>query len=191
MLVLFFSKIVKNEIIFICSHKIKIGGDVKMQFLVLSKSNKLNHINKYHYMNARTYSDYIRKFLRVWDTSWIRDFRRNRDASLALRCVFRSYFIPLNVRWKLTFPNEKRIFRNKNVSFQVQRVGFHCSIIDFRSKMIVFTYEKTWFSNLFISKNVISCISFPYNDCKVLLFDFFNFELVPFSPLTLIIKKNF
>ena len=41
MLVLFFSKIVKNEIIFICSHKIKIGGDVKMQFLVLSKSNKI------------------------------------------------------------------------------------------------------------------------------------------------------
>ena len=91
----------------------------------------------------------------------------------------------------LAFPNEKRIFRNENVSLQVQRVRFHCWIIDFRSKMIVFTYEKTWFSNLFISKNVISCISFPYNDCKVLLFDFFNFELVPFSPLTLIIKKNF
>ena len=135
----------------------------------------------------------IRKFLRVGGTSWIRDFRRKRDPSLSLRCVFRSFLIPLNVRFrlKLTFPNEKRIFRNENVSFEVQRVGFHCSIIDFRSKMIVFTYEKTWFSNLFISKNVISCISFPYNDCKVLLFDFFNFELVPFSPLTLIIKKNF
>ena len=153
-------------------------------------------------MNARAYSDYI-----VWYSKILKGVRHilnskilkgvrhilNSGFSSKPRCVFRSYLIPLNVRFrlKLTFPNEKRIFRNENVSFEVQRVGFHCSIIDFRSKMIVFTYEKTWFSNLFISKNVISCISFPYNDCKVLLFDFFNFELVPFSPLTLIIKKNF
>ena len=52
-------------------------------------------------------------------------------------------FENVRFRLKLAFPNEKRIFRNENVSFQVQRVRFHCSIIDFRSKMIVFTYEKT------------------------------------------------
>ena len=48
-----------------------------------------------------------------------------------------------SISFKTSFPNAKRIFRNENVSLEVQRVRFHCSIIDFRSKMIVFTYEKT------------------------------------------------